>query len=75
MQGATGDVLETTLDKLTLAGSEDMRILLKSVYYEPYQIKTRDQSRDFTKLVGKVTDKDGNGMYYEVRGKDHATEL
>lgn len=70
MQGATGDVLETTLDKLTLAGSEDMRILLKSVYYEPYQIKTRDQSRDFTKLVGKVTDKDGNGMYYEVRGKD-----
>ena len=70
MQGATGDVLETTLDKLTLAGSEDIRILLKSVYYEPYQIKTRDQSRDFTKLVGKVTDKDGNGMYYEVRGKD-----
>ena len=70
MQGATGDVLETTLDKLTLAGSEDMRILLKSVYYEPYQIKTKDQSRDFTKLVGKVTDKDGNGMYYEVRGKD-----
>ena len=39
MQGATGDALETTLDKLTLAGSEEMRILLKSVYYPEDQIR------------------------------------
>ena len=32
--------------------------------------KQETNCRDFTKLVGKVTDKEGNGMYYEVRGKD-----
>eukprot|EP00434_Breviolum_minutum_P045096 symbB.v1.2.040359.t1/scaffold7169.1/size12911/1 len=70
MQSASSDVLETTLDKLTMAGCEEMKILLKSVYYDAYQLKTKDQSREFAKLVGKVTDKEGNGMYYEVRGKD-----
>ena len=70
MQGVPGEALETTLDKLTLAGSEEMRILLKSVYCEAHQVTTKDQSRVFTKLVGKLTDKEGNGMYYEVRGKD-----
>ena len=64
------DAFETTLDKLTKAGSEEMKILLKNVYYDTKQIKTKDGSREFTKLVGKVTDKEGNGMYYELRGKD-----
>ena len=59
MQGVPGEALETTLDKLTLAGSEEMRILLKSVYCEAHQVTTKDQSRVFTKLVGKLTDKEG----------------
>ena len=60
------DAFETTLDKLTKAGSEEMKILLKNVCYDTKQIKTKDGSREFT----KVTDKEGNGMYYELRGKD-----
>ncbi len=56
------DAFETTLDKLTKAGSEEMKILLKNVCYDTKQIKTKDGSREFTKLVGKVTDKEGNGM-------------
>lgn len=73
MQQPSSDALETTLDKLTMAGCEEMRILFKSVYYDAYQLKTKDQSREFAKLVGKVTDKEGNGMYYEIRGKDKAS--
>ena len=73
MQQPSSDALETTLDKLTMAGCEEMRILLKSVYYDAYQLKTKDQSREFAKLVGKVTDKEGNGMYYEIRSKDKAS--
>ncbi len=71
-ESMNSDAFETTLDKLTNAGSEEMKVLLKSVYHETHVIKTKANG-EFTKLVGKVTDIKGNGMYYEVRGKNKET--
>ena len=60
---------ETTLDKLSGSGAEQMKVPMRHLCHATKMLETR-AGKKFCKLAGKMVDLAGNSLYYELLGSD-----
>ncbi|CAE7204866.1 unnamed protein product [Symbiodinium sp. CCMP2592] len=69
---AQNNLIETTLERLTKQNHASMKVLLRHVYCEIKQMPNA-RGGSWCKMIMRFVDKDGKGLYAELRASDAST--